>query len=159
MGDHDCRILILNTNVRIFRSYTESGRAKETLASLGIWKWDFLGVRNKSGFLFIGIFFTKSQTTHNINHFNCKICTLGTGWWENPYQIRNSRRDILCAVSFKGLSASQRLQPLYQIGLHREEFLISVHLAVVAAYKLMLCRQRSANPTGPLRTWSFSRQN
>lgn len=38
MGDHDCRILILNMNVQIFRSYTEPGRAKETLDSLGIWK-------------------------------------------------------------------------------------------------------------------------
>lgn len=35
MRDHGCRILILNTNVHIFRSYTEPGKAKEILANSG----------------------------------------------------------------------------------------------------------------------------
>lgn len=51
MRNHGCRILILNTNVHIFRSYTEPGKAKEILANSGTWKQDFLGVRNQFGLL------------------------------------------------------------------------------------------------------------
>lgn len=115
--------------------------SKKILANSRTSKQYFLGFRNKSSFLFTMIFFTKKpQPSLYINLFNCRICTLGIGRWENPYKISSSRQNILCVESFKGLSDSPKLagcSHCTKLDYMGKNSWSECRLAVAAAYKPM----------------------
>lgn len=146
---------------------------KRTCTSSGAWQgksWPTQGLKTKiswgsgTSLVSYSYFFTKKKQTQNqppnpnnlyTNIFNCKICTVGTGRWENPYKISSSRQDILCVESFKGLSDSWKLagcSHCIKLDYMGKNSWSECHLAAAAAYKPTLCRQRSENPAGPLRT-------